>query len=302
MRSFGLLFAFLVTATLPFRSAFTQQMRPNPGESDEDLRVGLISYDDPSTKVKEYQALFSELRNDPTVSIRYKPRFAVGTYADVLDWIRRGLVDVAVLSPNAFAETTAWKKKDPNAAAPFNKDFIDCIYIATEGKIPAAADSSVSEKLKQASEPGKGRFEYNSLCIVSEQSQKIKNFDDLKAEAARGHVQFIFGDPMSASGTIFPMHFLIAHNIDFRKRMEYSFGHSDSVDRILESPSLAGNARNEPERVAFVQDLAVLDTQQQPPDDKRQRVRIIDNASGDAMRDELLPMEVWVARKDFDKE
>src|SRR4030095_13179443 len=61
MRSSGLLFTFLIMATLPFRPAFTQQTRPNPSEGDEDLRVGLISYDDPSTKVKEYQALFSEL-------------------------------------------------------------------------------------------------------------------------------------------------------------------------------------------------------------------------------------------------
>jgi ABC-type phosphate/phosphonate transport system substrate-binding protein len=85
MRSSGLLFAALIVATLPFRPVFTQETRPNLSEGDEDLRVGLISYDDPSTKVKEYQALFAELRKDSTVSIRYNPRFAVGTYADVLD-------------------------------------------------------------------------------------------------------------------------------------------------------------------------------------------------------------------------
>jgi len=229
--------------------------------------------------------------------VNYNPRFAVGTYADVLDWITRALVDVAVLSPNAFAETTAWQQNDGNADAPKESD---CIYIATEGKMPAAPDAWVNEALKTASEPGKGRFEYNSVCIVARNS-RLENFDQLSAATKANKIRFVFGDPLSASATILPMHFLRMHGIDFRKNMEYSFGHKDSREMILEQKLDSGNA-NQVEKVAFVQDLEVLDTQWNTPKDNRGVLKLISETETiKGMKDELLPMEVWVARKDFDK-
>lgn len=302
LRPFSLPLLFGISVSL--QSGLAQQLRQTVEKKDSssvvavDLRVGLISYDKPEDKIRDYRALFEELGEQVPNAVHYKPRFAVGTYADVVDWITRGLVDIAVLSPNAFAETTAWKTNGPGT-----KLEPDCIYLATEGKAPAAVDGWVNDKAKGSSEPGKGRFEYNSVCIASADSE-IKNFDQLKEAAEKGEVQFIFGDPLSASGTIFPMHFLRTHGIDFRKHMEYSFGHSDSVSLILEknSASALSAGPDRRKRVAFVQDLAVQDTQQNTPIDKRSNLLLVQETMAiKGMKDELLPMEVWVARKDFDK-
>ena len=277
-----------------------------PSGQGTGLRFGVISYDDPEKKVRDYQALFSELNQEilQEAGMSGKIRCAVGTYADVLDWISRGLVDLAVLSPSAFAETKAGGNESKKAP--------DCIYIATEGKQPAENDNWVNSKLTEANLPKACRFEYNSICIVRADS-KIRTFKDIRDNAETG-IQFVFGDPLSASSTIFPMHVLRSHNIDFRRHMEYTFGQSDSVKRVLDYQFLEGDEATTRERVAFVFDLAVKDRQEvpakgvEPPNRKEQFRRIeIELAESDRAKgkentnDITLPMEVWVARKDLEQ-
>ncbi|MCY3018378.1 MAG: PhnD/SsuA/transferrin family substrate-binding protein, partial [Planctomycetota bacterium] len=66
------------------------------------VRLGIISYDSADDATERYRALFAALSSARGAKIQ--PRIALGTYAEVLHWVNRGLVDVAVLSPGAFAE------------------------------------------------------------------------------------------------------------------------------------------------------------------------------------------------------
>lgn len=291
MRVVLLAFVVFLTAGFSLEVGFAQ--KPWPAEPREDLRFGLISYDNPEDKIRDYQAIFSELELDlQKLDIYVKPRFAIGTYSDVLDWISRGLIDMAVLSPNAFAETQAGGNK--NGEAP------DCIYVATEGVIPADDKSLVNDGLKESKLAGKCRFEYNSLCIVSKDSA-LSSFDDLRRASKRDEVQFVFGDPMSTSSSIFPMHVLHGLGIDFRKCMEYSFGHRDSLELLRERWVLSGDGKWR-ERVAFVFDMAIKDKQRIPLTDRGSEFKVIDDLQPEnAMKSQRLPIEVWVARKDFDK-
>jgi predicted acylesterase/phospholipase RssA/ABC-type phosphate/phosphonate transport system substrate-binding protein len=275
-----------------------------------DLRVGLISYDLAEEKVQTYQSLFNELSDDLAgLNISANPTFAVGTYADVLDWISRGLVDVAVLSPSAFAETRQARSATQTATtAAIHESIPDCVYIATEGKVPADNDSWVNNKLKSSTLPDRCRFEYNSFCIVSKDSS-LRTFDDLTKAAANEKVQFVFGDPLSASSAILPMHILHSHGIDFRKHMEYTFGQADSVHRLTDEPWLILSPEKKLERVGFVYDLALKNPKETPSAfDNPSNFRKIDiplagadTQASISMTDILLPMEVWVARKGFDE-
>src|SRR5262249_49127409 len=163
-----------------------------------------------------------------------------------------------------------------------------------------------NDKLKKSNLVDQCRFEYNSFCIVRSDSS-LQNFDQITQAAAAGRMQFVFGDPLSASSAILPMHVLHSQGVDFRQHMEYTFGQSESVHRLCAEPWLiSGNERLE--RVAFVFDLALSNSQEKPPAIDKSNFRPIkinlsesDRKFGATMTDILLPMEVWVARKGFDE-
>ena len=152
------------------------------------------------------------------------------------------------------------------------------------------------------------------MCVVSDQCTDINDTETLRQAASKGKVQFVFGDPMSASGTILPMHVLRSQGIDFAQHMEYSFGHQDSVDlirdhhRITVPGSDANSPKNTLQRVGFVFDPIMLKSNpvsKQPNSIGLKKIPL--KLAGDDLRggsqtmdDVRLPIEVWVARKDFD--
>lgn len=292
---------FCVAGLLDFPTSFAQQT--SSAELTQ-LRVGIISYDNPKDKISFYQRLFSHLSADlANLQISDKPSFAVGTYADVLDWISRGLVDLAILSPSAFAEMRQFQPQQRNPKFPTGlqptANTLDCVYIATQGLSPADEDSWGNDKLKRSYLGNRCRYEYNSICIVRANST-LSEFAQLQNAAERKKVEFVFGDPLSASGTILPMHILCSHGIDFRDHMEYSFGQGDSIAHL---ENASNTSEPEIEHVAFVSDGALKR-------DKRAKFRYIkipltgedSKPENSSLNDILLPQEVLVARKDFDPE
>jgi predicted acylesterase/phospholipase RssA/ABC-type phosphate/phosphonate transport system substrate-binding protein len=187
------------------------------------LRVGVIAYENPARKIEEADQLLAPRGAGERRLAGRKLQYAVGTYAEVLDWISNSLVDIARLPPGAFAETIAAGNHKPGA--------IHCRYLVTQGK-PSWEKTQWSNHQQRDAGPPYTSTDYNSVCLVR-QDAGIATWADLLAKARQKQVQFIFIDPLSASGALVPMRILIEEKIDFRSTMEYSWGHADSLDFIL---------------------------------------------------------------------
>jgi predicted acylesterase/phospholipase RssA len=229
-----------------------------------DVHVGIVTYQDFQLDLPRYQKLLDNLTGDKGSKKRFQFQLAPGTYAEVLHWIERGLVDAAVLSPGVFAETQ--KAKVP----PFR-------YLATLGRGPATSPLALPDRKK----PGL-HYQYRSACIVAADSS-LQNAGDLKKAADAGEVQFLFVDPLSVSGRIVPQFALKRIGIVPRTdQVEYTYSHSNSL-------RLAAEPIDGMERVAFVLDDAFV----QVPD---ARVRRLDFPELDKL---WVPQDVVAVRTDF---
>ena len=194
-----------------------------------DVRVGIVTYQDFQDDLPRYQALLNKLTARKELKKRFRFRLAPGTYAEVLHWIERGLIDVAVLSPGVFAETQT--AKTPTFR-----------YLATLGRGPATSPLALPDRKQWET-----HYQYRSACVVAPDST-LQNIGDLKKAAEAGEIQFLFVDPLSVSGHIAPRFALKQIGIQPAKdEVEYTYSHSNSLQRLLEKGQ---------ERVAFVWDDA----------------------------------------------
>lgn len=259
--------------------------QPNQqSEANAPFRVGIVAYDDIRTRAQVMSESFARIGHDL--------RFAAGTAEEVLDWVSQSLVDIAVLSPGAFAASGAVltdqerdERTEKNALPAWN-----CRYLIT----PALAPSR-SPFASRARRRG-GGFLYQALCLVHRRSWNAlqsefpgSDVETIK-KAARGHrLQFVFGDPLSLSGTIVPRAQLAVLGIDPGSRWEFSFGHRDTLRLLLQEPDLTiGGERRS--RLGFVFDGSVAE------DVVRMRQDLV---TVDLRLTDDLPAEVWVVRPDF---
>lgn len=64
------------------------------------VRVAIVAYEDFHSEMAKYEELFSQLsRHDPAFHFQ----IAVGSYGEVVHWIDRQTVDLAILTPGIFA-------------------------------------------------------------------------------------------------------------------------------------------------------------------------------------------------------
>jgi predicted acylesterase/phospholipase RssA/ABC-type phosphate/phosphonate transport system substrate-binding protein len=277
--------------SLAMSHAVAQQ--PEPGPELKSLRVGVIAYADPGGKVAEVDRILGKGSGLPPAE------YAVGTYADVLDWIGRGLVDVAKLPPGAFAQTTEAGNTGPLA--------VPCKYVATEGK-PSWTQTEWTYVARKSLEPYSS-FVYNSVCLVRGDSG-LASWDDVVKANARGEVQFIFTDPLSASGALLPMRVLMDANIPFHDRMEFSWGHHDSIELLLDAPRLTRDRKKDGKiAVAFTYDRVF---EYSAAGDRETQLRTLlplpiplPKASGKVygkatkLHEVEIPEEVWVTRQGY---
>jgi predicted acylesterase/phospholipase RssA/ABC-type phosphate/phosphonate transport system substrate-binding protein len=213
-----------VSAMVLLSSSVLQQV-----ETPVDVRVGIVAYQDFQHDFPNYESLLNELAKKSAT--RFKFHLAPGTYAEVLHWIERGSIDVAVLSPGVFAETQ--KAKVPTFR-----------YLATMGR--GAATSPLARPDRKTPGP---HFRYRSVCVVAKGST-LQNVGDLKQAADEGGIQFLFVDPLSVSGRIAPQFALKQIGIQpDNDQVEFTSSHSNSL-RLVTKP-IDGR-----ERVAFVWDDA----------------------------------------------
>ena len=245
-----------------------QQADARPGKPAIDVRVGIVAYQDSRADMDRYREQLSRLASGSEVPLQI--RFALGTYGDVVHWMDRKLIDVAVMSPGVFAETL----KIGTGSERWR-------YLGTLGLLPAESPLAGDERRR----PGY-HFDYRSVCVVSARSS-LGGMDDLRRAAEHGGVQFLFVHPLSVSGRIAPEFALRQLGIRPRPEdIEYTYSHSNSLRLVTEPVA-------DKERVAFVWD----DPPRLPPD----RESLVRKLQFPQLDELPVPQNPVAARTDFEQ-
>jgi predicted acylesterase/phospholipase RssA/ABC-type phosphate/phosphonate transport system substrate-binding protein len=224
-----------VLLSMTFPLAMSAAYGADSAEAPIEVRAAVVAFEDFHEQWGRWEQLFAELSGQSNPPLHF--RLAAGTYGDVLHWIRQGSVDLAVMTPGVFAETL------PGAGQGSPKG--PCQYLATVG-LPAATSAWAAADRRL---PGY-HFRCRSVCVVSAAST-LKTADDLRREAKRDGLEFVFVHPLSLSGRIAAEVALRQLGIEpTREQVGYTYSHSGSL-RLLAEP--AGNRQ----RVAFVWDDAL---------------------------------------------
>lgn len=242
-------------------------------DAPREVKMAVISWDGEAARLADYKELREKLATRAAAPVRLK--IAVGTYSEVMHWLDRGLVDVAVLTPAAFSQTRPLSDSGPN-----------CDYLLSQNRRDIG---EFSDPIPTDFQNREWRGQYRSVCLVP-QNSPLKSADDLLREAKAGRVRFLFVDPRSASGAIVPMLTLKEMGVDYRDRFVFTYGHNDSLNILAErETSDAG-----PLLVAFT--FSRRDPSQRAAEG---RVRELD-IPGLKKSDRLIPSDVWVSRANFD--
>ena len=242
------------------------------GQTDAlEVRVGVVAFEDSARTASDYERLFQELTADVERPVRF--RLAVGTYGDVLYWLDRQLVDVAVLTPGVFVRSLELRRGGQPA----------CQYLASR-RLPAVEGGLLPADDSTEQSPGY-RDQYHAVCVVAE-SSPLKNLDDLRRAFAADRLRFVLVDPLSASGRIVPAAALKEIDIHpSQQQVEYSYSHTSSLRAL--------RARDDgKERVAFVWDGAWTQASDLPP------FRRLEFAE---LEQREVPADAVVARRGFEQ-
>lgn len=211
----------------------------------KEIRVGITEYQNVESTYAKYQTLFQELeqlaRKTPKSSEAVTFLFAIGTYAEVIDWYNKKSIDVAVLSAMPIADLLTTS----------NVAEIDMIKDAYLGNINPVGgrnaecgentcQRSLDEKTLQCVDPKEqpqiARSEYHTSCIVPAE-YGWKSFDDVKKFAGQNKLKFLFVRPVSISGYIFPAYYLKEQGIDLgQEEFDFTYQHQDTLRRMLVEP------------------------------------------------------------------
>ena len=234
------------------------------------VRIGVVAFEDFEGEFQRWNRLFAELPKEDESTLTFE--LAVGTYGDLLHWMDKGYVDIAVLTPGVFAEYFQLGKKEHSASREGRFE-----YLATDA-VPATSSSWATDERRQAG----FHFRYHCVCVVAEDSP-LKTFDDVLKASKSGQVEYLFVNPLSASGRVLPEYVLRTRQAFFPEQVRYSYSHTESL-RLLTQ----GNSAKE--LVAFVWDAA-LDT----VPELASRLRKIPSATFD---ETSIPHNVIVMRSD----
>ena len=131
-----------------------------PARAEISVRVGIVAYEDFESELAHYERFFGGLTaKDSEVSFQ----LAVGSYGEVLHWVDRQLVDLAILTPGVFASVIS---EDPA--------FATCQYLASV-ELPPAASPLAPEIRRVAG----FHDSYRSVCVVANDSP-IQSVEQLR--------------------------------------------------------------------------------------------------------------------------
>ncbi len=206
--------------------------QPHPAASI-DVRVGIVAYEDFRQESTEFERLLAEVvKRDPELHFQ----LAVGSYGEVLHWLDRQQIDLAILTPGVFAGLLTRKEGQWEPRL--------CEYMATVQLPPAQS------RWASAARRSDGLFDhYQSVCLVAQDSP-LKSVDDLCRMAGEKKVQYLFVHPLSVSGRAAPLEALRRANIPtVGVPVRFTYSHSQSIRMLSDKPQGL-------ERVAFVWDDA----------------------------------------------
>ncbi|MFP6619018.1 MAG: patatin-like phospholipase family protein [Pirellulaceae bacterium] len=201
------------------------------------IRVGVVAFEDFEAEFQRWHRVFSQFQQKHDATLKFE--LAVGSYGDLLHWMEKGFVDLAVLTPGVFSEYFRGMGQENSAPrkVPFE-------YLATDGLPPATSKWATEARQK----PG-FHFRYHSVCVVAANS-KLKTFDDVIRKSKLNQVEYLFVNPLSASGRMLPEYVLRKRGGFSAERVRYTYSHTESL-------RLVGKSGPGKERIAFVWDDAL---------------------------------------------
>ena len=66
------------------------------------IRIGVVAFEDFDSEFQRWHHVFSQFQRKHDATVNFE--LAVGTYGDLLHWMEKGFVDLAVLTPGVFSE------------------------------------------------------------------------------------------------------------------------------------------------------------------------------------------------------
>jgi len=227
------------------------------------VRVGVVAFEDFDREYSKWERVLGDLGRGSDPALKFE--LAVGTYGDLLHWMDRELVDVAILTSGVFATS----QFSQGAGTAYQ-------YLATVG-LPPAVSSWAGPDRRAAGY----QFGYRSVCAIPADSP-LRTIDDLRLAVKEGRVQLVFVHPLSVSGRIAPTVALRKAGISTDVPTLYSHSHTESIRLLTQStPGV--------HRVAFVWDDALREGKEY-----RDQVRQLPLPSLDEL---FLPHDVMVIRK-----
>lgn len=209
--------------------------RPASAEDPEHTRkvfVGIVAAEDFADEFARWRDCLLEVASRARTPFRFY--LAPGTYGDLVHWMERGLIDLAVVTPGVYMEA-----RDRPGAPIYD-------YVATVDMLPARGDWAVPARRE-----ARHHFDYHAVCVAAAASP-VETMADVEREAARGRVKFIFVDPLSLSGHLAPAFALDAIGIrPSRREKAFTYSHTNALRHIAAQPP---GIRS---RVGFVWDDAI---------------------------------------------
>jgi ABC-type phosphate/phosphonate transport system substrate-binding protein len=210
----------------------------------KEIRVGITEYQNVEGAYKKYQTFFQELeqaaKSERSANGSVTFSFAIGTYAEVIDWYNKKLIDVAILSAMPVADmlTTSSPEEIENIKAAYLGGLSPVGVRAATCTSKDACQRTLDEKSPQCVNSGSqlsgSRSDYRVSMVVPFNSP-LKTFEDVKrmAEQERDKLRFLFVRPVSISGYIVPTYFLKQHGIELRPdEYDFTYQHQDTLQRM----------------------------------------------------------------------
>jgi predicted acylesterase/phospholipase RssA/ABC-type phosphate/phosphonate transport system substrate-binding protein len=250
-----------------------------------EVRVGVVAYQDFDRQAADFERLFADLATSLERPVSFQ--LAIGTYGDIIHWLDKGSIDVALLTPGVFAEALRSESSARPACTYLASHLLPPAQVATVATPPQDLSSrGVQPAVPREADKGKAvsyRDRYHAVCVAAERSP-LKTIDDVRRAWQAGRVRFVFVDPLSASGRIAPTFALKRAGIEpAPDEVEFSYSHTNSLRALA-----AVDANHE--RVAFVWDGAWRQADDLPA------FRRIEFPAFEALQ---VPADVVVARAGF---
>lgn len=188
----------------------------------EIVRVGIVASEDYGHRRTVWESIFAAVgqRHEPKLQFE----LAAGTYGDVLHWLERGSVDVALLTPGVFAEYLrhyAAFQQGPGYE-----------YLVTVGFPPAQTPWAAEDRRL----PGP-HLDYRAVCVVAADAP-LRTVDDLKREAGSS-VQYLFSHPLSLPGRVAPELALRRAGMHpDRTQISYTYGDLETIRQLQRASGL----------------------------------------------------------------